>query len=460
MKNLFLAIALLLGGLLLFSACSNDEGSVGDELLGTSKINISYIEDSTISITNTKDTESDLSNISKALLGTLNDEVFGKTRSGVAFQVRLTGNVKFDRATIDSVKLFLAYDGFYGKDSLKMQNAKVYLLNDDIQSAKIYNAAFQIASILGEEVGHKEFNKELASDTIYLKSKIKGKETEDSIKDSKKQVDTILRHLTIPLDNEKVGQLILDAPKDVFKSGTDFIRFFKGLYVNTDDISGVEGAVYSFNVYGSFLRLYYKNHAILSSGKDTIYEASYILPITDNSARFNLPEFTQNTEILSSENSIYLQGIHGTKGKIEIPELSSWKDSTRVSINSAELVFKIATTEAEVKKYQLPYRLELVMVDKKGKKTPIRYASSQSGIPVPTGFLDVKNRIYTFQISDLLQDIVDNKKDFDYFELSTGNIELRQNGNYPGDAKNSAARVVLHKTGANKPMLKVTYTKY
>ncbi|PVX49929.1 uncharacterized protein DUF4270 [Balneicella halophila] len=462
MKHLYLAVLLLLGSLCFFSACSDDEGSVGEELLGTSKVNVSYVEEDNITITTNEDRLSDLSSISTILVGTLNDEVFGKTRSGAAFQVRLPGSVRLDRATIDSVKLFLAYSDYYGRDSLINQTARVYLLKDDIQYAKIYNASSEIASIIGEDVGSVSFNKKMASDTIYLKSEIDN--TQDSLIDSVKQIDTVLQHLTVKLDKDKVGQFILDAPEEVFESSANFIEYFKGFYVNSDDISQSLGGIYSFNVYYSYLQLYYKNHATSSStGNDTVYEAKFALPITDNSARFNMPEFNTPDDVLTSSEYIYLQGIHGTKAKIQMPELRTWKDSTQVSINKAQLNFNIAIDSLERTKYPLPYRLELLAVDKNGDKIPLRYNSSFGNIP--TGLLDLSTNTYTFEIPELLQMIIDNEFDFDYFELSTGTIEQRLSGSnertsYPGDAKNSVSRAILHNSGEKKPTLKVTYTHY
>lgn len=456
MKQLFFTIGIFVGGLWLFSACSDEEGSVGEGLLGTEKVNVAYAKDPDISVTNIKDEESNLSNISTALLGTLNDEVFGKTRSGAAFQVRLSGAVSLKEPTIDSAKLFLAYKNHYGTDTSSTQTARVYLLADAIQYEKVYNAATEIASLIGDEVGVAAFNKELASDTLFLKSKVDS--TKDSLINSVKQVDTILEHLVVDLDKQKVGQYILDGSEENFNSSTDFITYFKGLYVNTDDFSASQGAIYGFDVYNSYLKLYFKNHGELTSGKDTIYATTLKLPITDNSARFNKPDFSQPTTLFSNTEYIYLQGIHGSKAKIEMPELAAWKDSTRVSINDAKLVFKIAIDSIEAKKYPLPYRLELAVVNGEGEKTFLRYSSySQS---IPNGILDSEAYTYTFNIPEYLQNLVEGKDSFSHFELSTGTIEQRTTGNYAGDARNAAARVVLHNAGENKPTLKVTYTKY
>lgn len=456
MKQLFVTMGVLLGGLWLFSACSGDEGSVGEELLGTNQINVSHTEDADITVSNTADMTSDLSSISTALLGTLNDNIFGKTRSSAAFQVRLPGAIKLNNPIIDSAKLFMAYENHYGADSTKLQTARVYLLKDDIQHKKVYNAATEIAAVLGEEVGTVAFNKNLVSDTIFLKSKIDS--SKDSTINSKKQVDTILRHLAVNLDKDKVGQFILNGSKEDFESSANFIKYFKGLYINTDDISDTRGAIYGFNVYRSYLKVYFRNYRKLENQKDTLYTTYFSLPITDNSTRFNKPEFAQPANLFSSSDYIYLQGIHGTKATLKMPQLSTWKDSTNISINKAELTFKIAVSSIEAKKHPLPYRLELVAVDKKGKKTFLRYSTYFGS--VPNGLLNAKDYTYTFHIPEFLQSLSEGKNTFDYFELSTGSIEKRNKGIYPGDAKNTAARVVLYNSGEKKPSLNVTYTKY
>ncbi len=165
---------------------------------------------------------------------------------------------------------------------------------------------------------------------------------------------------------------------------------------------------------------------------------------------------------MSSSDYIYLQGIHGTKASIKMPELSSWRDSTRVSINKAELVFKVASDSIEISKYPLPYRLELVAVDKKGKKHFLRYSSYAGNIP--NGLLNFKEKTYSFHIPEFLQDVADKKVSFSHFELATGTIEQRRSASgiasYPRDAKNTPSRAVLYNSGKYKPTLKVTYTKY
>ncbi len=460
MIRLFFKIGLLLGSVLLLLSCSGDEGAVGDELLGTGKVAVRASEDSNVIIVNLKDTTSDLSGVSTALLGTLNDEVFGKTQSGFAFQLRLPGALKFREAVIDSVKLFLEYSNYYGTDTMLMQKAKAYLLKDAIQYAKLYNASTQIEQIFGEQVGATDFNKKLASDTIYLKSKVD--ETKDSVIDSKKQVDTVLNHLVIPLDKQKVGQYILNGSEADFESTANFINYFKGLYVNTEDVSGSEGTIYGFNIYNSYMKLYFKNLRDVPNAADTLYTTFVKLPITDNSARFNNPKFFQPTNLMNTPDYVYLQGIHGTKANIKMPDLNAWKDSTRVSINKAELVFKVASDSVEISKYPLPYRLELVAVDKEGKKHFLRYSSYAGNIP--NGLLNFKEKTYSFHIPEFLQDIADKKVSFRHFELATGTVEQRQSlsgvTSYPGDAKNNPSRVILYNSGKYKPTLKVTYTKY
>lgn len=460
MMQLFFRIGLLAGIIWLLAGCSDNENSVGETLLGSSRINVNYVEDANVSISNKKDESSDLSSISKGLLGTLNDEVFGKTRSGFAFQLRLPGAVKLKDPSIDSVKLFLNYENYYGLDTLLKQTAKVYLLKDDIQYAKVYNAATEISSMIGEQVGSEGFNKKFVSDTVFLKSKID--EKKDSVINDKKQVDTIIRHLAITLDKERVGQYILNASETDFESSSNFINYFKGLYVNTEDVSATQGVIYGFNMYNSYLRLYFKNRRNAEAPNDTMYNTSFALPITDNSTRFNRPVFLQDKVLSTSSQYIYLQGIHGTKAIIEMPELQSWKDSTKVSVNKATLTFKIATDSTEAKKYPLPYRLELAAVDKEGKKSFLLYSSNSGN--VPNGLLNAKDYIYTFHIPEFLQNIVDGKVTFDHFELSTGAIEQRVTSSggrtYPTDAKNTAARVILFNEGEHKPKLKISYTKY
>lgn len=464
MKQLFLATLALVGSICIFSACSDEEGAVGEQLLGSGRINVSFVESSKTKIATQKDIKSDLSSFSTALIGTLNDDIFGKTNTGAAFQVRLPGPIKLNEPQIDSVKLYLAYKNYYGADTALMQNARVFLLKESLKFGEVYNAETDVDALLGEEVGNKLFNKHLASDTIFLKSKVD--KTKDSVINSKKQVDTIIRHLVINLDKNKVGQYILNGSDSDFKSSKDFVNYFKGLYVKTDDVSGRQGAIYGFDIYNSQMAIYFKNRRAEKAPNDTLYRASFYLPVTDNSVRFNKPSFSLKANITSNKDNIYLQGVRGTKARIDMPEINQWKDSTNVSINKAELVFQIAVDSDAAKKYPLPSRLELVAVDKDGKREFLNYSAQLATIP--NGLLNLKDKVYSFHIPEYLQRIVKKKTTLDHFEISTGSLSARiisdRNGRRqvfaPVSSKDVADRVVLHNSGDKKPALKITYTKY
>ncbi len=454
MKQLFLKGAILAIMFSCFSCREDEMESLGDTLLGAEKISVNSTKDSYILSNTILDQKSDLSQISTALLGTLNDELFGKMQSGFAFQVRLSRSVSFRKPQIDSVKLFLAYQNCYGKDTIIKQKANIFLLKTPLIYSEKYNQTSDIESFLGDKVGSISFNKKMASDTIFLKSKVD--ETKDSLINDKKQYK-LLNHLSIKLDNQKVGEYIFKAPKGTFESTANFLEYFKGLCLRTEATKG-DGAIYGFNMYQSALMLYYKDQVTLSSGKDSLVNMVEQFPITDNSARFNFPKFEHKKEIFSSQDKIFLQGLHGTKAKLELPDLKNWKDSTRVSINKAELVFTVAQSDDQIKDYSLPESLELKVIKKKENARLVKFM----------GILNPKKKTYTFQISEFLQSIIEGN-DFEYFEVGVGGIEQRlvagsggkqEQVLYPIDAKNIASRVVLFKSGVNKPQLKVTYTKY
>ncbi len=457
MKQLLTLIGATLSVGMLLSSCSGDEdANVGETLLGTSELDINFATES-LTIQSEADTNSDLSQISVALIGTLNDKVFGKTQGSAAFQVRLPGAVSFNQATADSVKLFLAYKNHYGVDTTLKQKARVYLLNNPIEYSKHYDANTNISSLIGDEVGSKSFYKNLVSDTIFLKSK--KDPAKDSIIGNAKQVDTILRHLVIDLDKTKVGQYILNASSTDLESTVNFLDYFRGLYVKTDDVTdaGKQGVIYGFNMYRSSLMLYYKDKKTLKNGADTLISKRLFFPVTDNSARFNKPTFTRSNDFFNNNEYIYLQGIKGSKAIINSSGLKKWAGATKKNINKATLEVKIATDTTEIKSYPLPYRLNLAAVDENGKKTNLRYTVNGQYL---SGILSLNSYSYTFYITEYLQDIVDGKRTFDHFELSAGNIELMGKRVQPTDGKNTASRVVLYNSGEHKPVIKIAYTNY
>lgn len=465
MKKLLWAIVILAIVTQVFTACSDKGDSIGESLLGTTKINVLNKEDKNISIKNTIDATADISKMSIGLLGTLNDEVFGKTQSGFAFQLRLPGYVKFEAPKIDSVKLFLEYANAYGGDTDLLQTVKVYKIEQALNYLTNYDNSFDISPLLGDEVGQTTFNKKLVSDSIFLKSKVDN--TKDSILNGKKVLGKLVKHLVVKLDTTKIGRYILNGTENDFKSGSNFLDYFKGLYVKTEDLpASNQGVIYGFNVYSSFMQLYF------TETKDTNEKTNkkiLTLPITDNSARLNVVKFNHKNIITSDNTNIYLQGIHGTKGIVKVPSVASWKNAKRVSINNAELVFKAKTLAngVDVEKYPLPRRLELIAVDTDDKKEFLGYTNI-SGQRTANGLLNPTDSTYTFFIPEYIQQIVDGKKTYKHFEISTAEIILRQETqgrtvrmvSYPDDAKNSPARVIIFNSGENKPKLNVVYTKY
>lgn len=445
-----------------FTSCSDKGESIGESLLGTTKINVLNKEDKNISIINTIDKTADISKMSVGLLGTLNDEVFGKTQSGFAFQLRLPGYVKWDAPRIDSVKLFLEYANTYGDDREISQKAKVYKIEQALDYLTEYDNRFDITPLLGDEVGQTVFNEKLVSDSVFLKSKVDN--TKDSIVNGKKVLDKLIKHLVVNLDTLKIGRYILNGTDEDFKSSNNFLAYFKGLYIKTEDIaSSNQGAIYGFNVYNSFMQLYFTE---MNDTDETTNKKVLSLPITDNSARLNVVKFTHKDFITEDDTNIYLQGIHGTKGIVNIPSISAWKNMNRVSINNAELVFKAKVFEdgVDTKKYPLPKRLELVAVDADNKKEFLNYTNI-SGERTANGILNTQDSTYTFFIPEYLQQIVDGKKTYKHFEISTAGIVLKTGSDqqvisYSDDAKNSPARAIIFNYGEHKPTLNVVYTKY
>jgi len=430
-----------------FLSCTNDPNTglgvlpTGD-LVKVAKVTDSNIKSFTVTDEKVRTDESQFN-----LLGVFNDPVFGKTTADFACQYRLSGFPGFFRnAHIDSLVLYLGYKEIYG-DTINprtTQHFKVYELASDLPfDEKFYQDIDLKGMSKGEVLAEKNYVPKFKLDSLTNKY--------GSTKKLPK--DTVSQEISFKLSSTLINKLL--AADSLTNSDNDkFLQHFKGLYVEAGDVSQ-KGAL--MKIEGSGLLMYYHKD------NDTL---KYSFLYTNNKAASRVSRFTHdyttttfaanlNSE-LNQDSLIYLQTSGGLRSKILIPNLGIWsklipelkgnKDTTRLTINKAELIFKLDTIISEPRIYKQAEQLVFSVIDSLGKT----YLPSDHTFS-PTyygGTYNSSDNTYRFNIAQHIQDVIKKKKKNYGFYLETA-------------YKNSTSRRVVLKGASSKTGIKleITYSR-
>lgn len=444
----------MFGVLLLFVstlvACNSEQNDLGlgvlpeEDLINVRNISVSdKISSYTFSESNIVSNKA-----STNLLGSFNDPVFGKTTAHFASQFRLTAFPDFGtNAIVDSVRLYIFYKNIYG-DTLTTQHLKVYEMESYLDPDAEYTQDIDLKSMASDiPLAEFDFNPSVELDSATQ--------------------DTNYQLLTIPLDNS-LGEKLLSADSLDMINNDVFLQYFKGLYIESEEVSG-EGALVTLHTLptssfqGSALLVYYNNDENTieleeDEEPDTISQA-YL--ITDYSARVSAIEhdyagtpFFDNLDSEEvEEDLVYVQPTGGLKSRITITGLESWKDSVNMGINKAEIVFHVDTIESDIHNYPPPSELLFTFVAPDEEEyRPIDYYFSPYFYG---GSLDTSDYTYTFNITQHVQRIIDvtdpEHDDFvgnQGFYLTTGRrIDI-------------ANRVVLKSAKNDGVQMRITYSKF
>nr|MBP7400081.1 DUF4270 domain-containing protein [Chitinophagales bacterium]MBP8754832.1 DUF4270 domain-containing protein [Chitinophagales bacterium]MBP9705616.1 DUF4270 domain-containing protein [Chitinophagales bacterium] len=256
-------------------------------------------------------------------LGSVNNTDFGKSSAGIYTQVNLPTNNLYlgPNAAVDSIVLILNYGGFYG-DSTSTQTVSVYKMVDRFITTIPYfsDAKFHYLPV-----------------SIGKKSNFIPKPKDSTIVYGKKAAPA----LRIKMNDAFVQEFLNPADTTKFLNDTLFTNFLKGLYIETDTLSGFKNNVMLLNLYSSLsgMAVYYHN--------DLADSLTVLFPIlgpkvntfTHNYMGSNafLPLTNPNYE--TGDSLLYVQGLTGLKAYIQIPYL---KNLEGVAINKAEITFTLA----------------------------------------------------------------------------------------------------------------------
>ncbi|UCG26608.1 MAG: DUF4270 domain-containing protein [Bacteroidales bacterium] len=402
-------------------SCDDEASIIGEELQPPSeKLDVIYID--TLSLDAFSLTQDSIisSGFETALVGTIQDIVFGSSTASFLTRIRLSGTdnnptpfIPGEGTVTDSLILTVLPEGFYGDVNTEMI-VKVYRLDEDILRDSIYYS------------NHKPEYELNSEQTFRIAVN-----------------DTLLQ---LKLDTSFFGTPLSEI--DTIETNAELRGFFKGIYFAFDSIVAGEGAIFLLDVLSpsSKLTLYY--HDI---NNDTIPE-EYTFNINIFSARANLFFHDYSTgsiahlnDTLVEDTLIYIQGLGGTYAKIDFPFLEELRNLGPMVVNKAEIKFKLWEYYDNTL-FTRPEELRLLRKNEEGKFTPL--FDEALGEDYFGGRLDEESGTYTFNITAHLKTLLNDE---------TGDTSIYLFMRNPIDSPERVA--LFNNTSPNNIGFRFVYTK-
>jgi len=220
--------------------------------------------------------------------------------------------------------------------------------------------------------------------------------------------------LRIPM-NQNFADIIFEADSASLSSNENFIEFFKGLYVTSDDVtSSGEGSILYFDLLNerSNLTLYYQN--------DTVDSLNYVFTINTNNARIGrfqhdyslsndqaLREQVLNNDTSYGSEALFVQGLAGIKTIVKIPGIAEWAGNGSIAVNQAKLFIP---TNNSVSNLEPPASFAMFQYDENESLEFLR--DFNIGESYFGGSLDSINNLYQFRISLYTQELFNGSPDY------------------------------------------------
>ena len=375
---------------------------------------------------------------SYGLLGAVMDPVFGKTTASVYTQFSLSSeDADFGtNPVLDSLVLILYYEGYYG-DTTTLQHLKIWELSQDLSADSSYysNQSADTYDILLADA----YYRPRPNDSVVVAG------------------DTIAPHLRINLTAKThyLGNKILSAPASILADNDEFIKFMKGLALQSCPVSEA-GSLIKFATTDTYSRmaLYYHN-----ADEDSL---RFDLLIDGTAARFNSfnhygyadasPEFRQqvlNGDTTLGRDKLYTQPMGGTRIKLHMPYLRDLVKDHKIAIANAQLIFTNPDKDTNL---ALPDALSLYRLDTAGNIGVV--TDYNEGTSFFGGSYDESTRTYAFRLTRYIQNILtgdttDNENSYLYISAANPlkNIlyykGVTLNGTAPYDPSRQDGRVKL-----------------
>jgi hypothetical protein len=278
--------------------------------------------------------------------------------------------------------------------------------------------------------------------------------------------------IRIPISNT-YASAILNNPQYT-TDNTTFQNTYKGFYItckstNLNPVSA-QGAIVRIDLdnAASGLWLYYQDSPISTS---KVTEAKRFPFSGDQVRRFNefkhTPANGANNLLVQQlagdstkgPQALFAQGIAGTRIKFQIPYIMNFVKDRKVSVNQAEIRFKVDVgLNGSDLKYNPSSKLAIFAMDSLGRDLFTYDQLNSVDFARYGGFYDSENQEYVFNISRDIQNMFNGKKKNLGFYLIVGDGDR----SYAVRRDDRAERVVIGGVGnaLYKPVFKLTYTPY
>lgn len=375
------------------------------------------------------------------LLGSYIDPYFGKVKSSIYTQLRISSAVDFtpisgnmNDLVVDSVMLYLKISDFYG--NTQAQNFEVFQLTEDIYLDSTYYSNRSIATNFLDLVSS---GMNTITPSPYGLGTIEGEVVDEAI-------------LGIPLDINSFGWNIISQSGTGVLDDNDgdgqFNEWFKGLYITTNNTQSInEGGIIYTDLLDEYskITIFYRD----TVEKDTI---AYDFNFNDQSARFNKIELDNSNSYVGNvladstlgQQQFFTQTMGGVNGKIAFLNLEDYIEDGKVVVNNAELVLPAQYYALDA--YLPTTQLYLTRINEDGDEVFIDDFSEDFG-----GTYDYTNNEYVFNITRHINQILAETIENTPLTILTSKSGI------------SANRVVFNgseSTLKDKPKLKLTFTKY
>lgn len=427
---MFLA-GLILLVLAAFSSCKKPEDIGLDTLPDDDLLYTNYADSATILTTTIREDTLRGDELSRMLIGSVRDTVYGLTNAEYFGQILLssTPNLITDSGqtrAADSLVLSLVYSGWYG-DTTIAQNIHVYKLTEDMYVDSPYYSNKTFLTDVTDLEGTQQSYLIRPQSTVVV-----GTDT------------AAAPQLRIRLSDALRDSVFVRNGQTEFANNDNWKAYFKGLHITFDQVTGNGGAILYFSPTAAYTRmtLYYHEGTTAKSYSFTLSGAARLNhtfhDYTGSQAQLQINDTT------SQFSFNYLQPLAGLKTKVSFPYLKHFTDSGSILINRADLVISVPsgsfTANAPV-----PENILLLAKNSSGLYDfPIDYYERSYG-----GLFNSTESTYTFGITRTIQHILDGTSAEDGYTLNIlGSMTAGNSATIGGGA-----------VGPTQMKLKIYYTK-
>ncbi len=383
MKYLLRPIATLAVAII-FTACKKEWNELGSQLVVSDDLELFSFDDQEIKISVVKEDSLSSLNSSKSYIGSINDPYFGNTEASLYTEFRIPStDVDFGAsAQVDSFVLSLDIAGYYG-DTLSPLSISVREMLQTIETS--------ITDSLDVETSVNIYS----SDDFDVDPQL--------LNNPQQALQSIVNsELNIRLSDD-FAERFLYADSANFADNEAFQSFFSGLYITADQALD-NGLLLELDLLNenSKLTLYYNN--------ETADSLSYDFQI--NSSADRMTRWSHDYSATEIESAIdmdnvsqgYVQGSVGLRTYVELPDLTSLKDSNYV-FHSAELIIPYVSTEVDSLFYS-PSKLGLAAVNSDGNLEVLTEDQNIQGSAYFDGNRNETSQTYTFNIARYIHKVV------------------------------------------------------